>query len=48
MSFAFNDEQKLLAESVERFVAKDYAFEARRKFLAGDEGWSRAAWKSWR
>jgi len=46
MAFAFNDEQKMLAESVERFVAKDYAFETRRKLMAGDQGWSRAAWKS--
>jgi alkylation response protein AidB-like acyl-CoA dehydrogenase len=46
MSFAFTDEQKLLAESVERFVAKDYTFETRRKLMATDDGWSRATWKS--
>src|SRR5690242_17759551 len=45
MNFAFTDEQKLLADSVARFVAKDYAFEARRKLLASEEGWSRDAWK---
>ena len=36
MQFAFTDEQKLLADSVARFVAKDYPFEARRKLIAGD------------
>lgn len=44
MQFAFTDEQKLLAESVARFVAKDYAFEARRKLMASDDGWSRDIW----
>ncbi|MBL8662121.1 MAG: acyl-CoA dehydrogenase family protein, partial [Candidatus Odyssella sp.] len=46
MQFAFTDEQKLLADSVARFVAKDYPFEARRKLMAGDEGWSRDTWKA--
>ncbi len=46
MNFAFTDEQKLLADSVARFVSKDYPFEARRKLMASEEGWSRAHWKS--
>jgi alkylation response protein AidB-like acyl-CoA dehydrogenase len=46
MTLAFTDEQKLLAESVARFVAKDYPFEARRKLLASEEGWSRDTWKT--
>ena len=46
MHFAFTDEQKLLADSVARFVAKDYPFEARRKLAAGEEGWSRAIWRN--
>ncbi len=46
MDFAFTDEQKLLADSVARFVTKDYPFEARRKLMASDEGWSRETWKS--
>jgi alkylation response protein AidB-like acyl-CoA dehydrogenase len=45
MNLAFTDEQKLLADSVARFVAKDYPFETRRKVTAGDEGWSRDTWK---
>ncbi len=46
MQFAFTDEQKLLADSVARFVTRDYPFEARRKLMAGDEGWSRDTWKT--
>ncbi|HEY7611277.1 MAG TPA: acyl-CoA dehydrogenase family protein [Alphaproteobacteria bacterium] len=46
MNFAFTDEQKLLADSVARFVAKDYPFESRRKLLASEAGWSRDTWKS--
>jgi len=45
MSFAFTDEQKLLADSVARFVSKDYPFETRRKALASEEGWSRDTWR---
>lgn len=46
MHLAFTDEQKLLAESVARFVTKDYGFEARRKLMASDEGWSRDIWNT--
>ena len=28
MNFDYNEEQQLLADSVRRFLAKDYAFEA--------------------
>ena len=45
MNFDYNEEQQLLADSVRRFIQKDYAFEARRKILAGD-GWSAAAWRT--
>jgi alkylation response protein AidB-like acyl-CoA dehydrogenase len=44
MNFDYNEEQQLLADSVRRFLAKDYDFEARRKIVASDEGWSREAW----
>ena len=44
MSFAFNDDQKLLAESADRFVLDDYAFETRRKNMAMDDGFSRDVW----
>ena len=33
MNFDYNEEQQLLADSVRRFLAKDYAFEARKKII---------------
>jgi len=44
MNFDYNEEQQLLAASIRRFVERDYGFDARRKIVAGPEGWSRAAW----
>ncbi len=39
-------EQKLLKESAERFIAKEYGFEARQARAAEAEGFSRATWAS--
>src|SRR5258706_13862902 len=44
MKFDYSEEQRLVADSVRRFVAQDYAFEARRKILASGAGWSEGAW----
>jgi alkylation response protein AidB-like acyl-CoA dehydrogenase len=44
MNFDYNEEQQLLADSVRRFLAKDYAFEARKKIVASQEGWSAPVW----
>ena len=44
MNFDYNEEQQLLADSVRRFLAKDYTFEARRKIVSSKEGWSAAVW----
>jgi alkylation response protein AidB-like acyl-CoA dehydrogenase len=44
MNFDYNEEQQLLADSVRRFMAKDYDFEARRKIVASAEGWSPKVW----
>jgi len=46
MNFDYNEEQQLLADSVRRFLAKEYDFEARRKIVASEEGWSPSAWSS--
>ena len=43
MNFDYNEEQQLLADSVRRYLAKSYEFEARRKIVAG-EGWSAGVW----
>jgi alkylation response protein AidB-like acyl-CoA dehydrogenase len=45
MNFDYNEEQQLLADSVRRFLAKDYTFEARKKIVSSKEGWSEAVWK---
>ncbi|HKU46120.1 MAG TPA: acyl-CoA dehydrogenase family protein [Burkholderiales bacterium] len=44
MNFDYNEEQQLLADSVRRFLQKDYDFEARRRILATKEGWSEQVW----
>ena len=44
MNFDYNEEQQLLADSVRRFLAKDYSFEARKKIVDSKDGWSPAVW----
>jgi len=44
MKFDYSEEQQLVADSVRRFVAQDYGFEARRRIVASPEGWSRDVW----
>ena len=44
MNFDYNEEQQLLADSVRRFLGKDYEFEKRRKIVASTEGWSPQIW----
>jgi alkylation response protein AidB-like acyl-CoA dehydrogenase len=44
MNFDYNEEQQLLADSVRRFLAKDYGFEERKKIVASKEGWSEKVW----
>jgi len=44
VNFEPTEEQRLLAESVKRFLAREYAFEARQRILASAEGMSAAVW----
>ena len=44
MDFDLTDEQRLLSDSVTRFVADRYGFEERLKIMKEPEGWSRAVW----
>jgi alkylation response protein AidB-like acyl-CoA dehydrogenase len=44
MNFDYNEEQQLLADSVRRYLQKDYGFEARRDIVHSVAGWSAAAW----
>jgi alkylation response protein AidB-like acyl-CoA dehydrogenase len=46
MDFSFTHEQQALADSVRRYGERDYGFEARRKLLAGTEGFSRDNWRN--
>ncbi|MBS0560246.1 MAG: acyl-CoA dehydrogenase family protein [Proteobacteria bacterium] len=44
MDFDLTDEQRLLKDSVDRLIADRYDFEARRKYAALPDGWSRELW----
>jgi alkylation response protein AidB-like acyl-CoA dehydrogenase len=44
MKFDYSEEQRLVADSVRRFIAQDYGFEARKRIVASREGWSREVW----
>jgi alkylation response protein AidB-like acyl-CoA dehydrogenase len=46
MNFDYNEEQQLLADSVRRFLQKDYDFETRKKIIASPEGWSERVWST--
>ena len=46
MNFDSSEEQRLLAASIERFLTRDYSFEARRRIVASPDGYSRDAWKT--
>ena len=46
MRFDYTEEQRLLDESVRRFVARDYSFEARKRILASADGASAEAWRA--
>jgi pimeloyl-CoA dehydrogenase small subunit len=47
MDFELSEEQRLLKDSVERLTTQRYDFEARKKFMAETDGWSRALWKQY-
>lgn len=45
MNFDFTEEQVALADTVQRFVARDYTFEKRRAIRDAAPGWSREVWQ---
>src|SRR5258708_2234374 len=45
MDFSFNDEQKLLQESLEKFIQGEYSFEKRRAYTALPQGYSPEVWR---
>ncbi|MCY4318601.1 MAG: acyl-CoA dehydrogenase family protein [Alphaproteobacteria bacterium] len=44
MDFDYSEDQKLLQESMQRFVRENYSFEARRALVATEQGYSDAHW----
>ena len=44
MDFDLSDDQRMLKDTVERFIADRYDFESRRKFAAAEGGYSRENW----
>jgi alkylation response protein AidB-like acyl-CoA dehydrogenase len=44
VNFDLSQEQQLLADTLKRYLASDYSFEARARIVASPEGWSGAAW----
>jgi alkylation response protein AidB-like acyl-CoA dehydrogenase len=46
MDIQFTEEQELLRGSVQRLLRDQYGFEARRRIVATEEGWSRKHWNA--
>ena len=44
MDFEYSDEQKLLAETLRKFLGTGYGFDARAKIIAGAAGYSEDVW----
>src|SRR5579871_2808567 len=44
MDFDLSEEQRLLKESLDRLIGERYAFEQRRTYAQGPDGWSRELW----
>jgi alkylation response protein AidB-like acyl-CoA dehydrogenase len=46
MDFSFNDEQRMLRDSLSSFLADTYHFDARKKAIAASPGWRREIWRA--
>src|SRR5216117_3591594 len=44
MNFEYSDEQKLLSETLRKFLNTGYGFDARAKIMAGPAGYSEDVW----
>lgn len=45
MDFSFSQEQQQLRDTLGRFVARDYAFDRRKRISSSPAGWSRDVWR---
>jgi alkylation response protein AidB-like acyl-CoA dehydrogenase len=46
VKFDYDDEQRLLADSVQRLLARDYGFDARNRIVASERGFSTTVWQA--
>ena len=46
MDFKFTDEQRLLGDSLERFLSGSYGFEARQRAIRSEAGWRPEIWRA--
>src|SRR3954453_14361626 len=46
MDIQLTEEQELLRSSIQRLLRDQYDFDARRKIVASEEGWSRKHWNA--
>ena len=46
MDIQYTEEQELLRSSVQRLLRDQYDFDARRKIVASEEGFSRKRWEA--
>ena len=46
MDFGLNEQQQLLRDSIERFVQDEYGFDARRRIVASEAGYSPDHWRT--
>jgi len=44
MDFIFSEEQQLLRDSIQKYISKDYGFEARKAIIASTQGFSDKVW----
>ena len=46
MDFSLNEVQAMLADSIEKFLANDYDFDARQSYAGSDTGFSADVWQT--
>lgn len=46
MDFTFSEEQRMLRDSVRRYLAANYDFEARKRAIASEAGWRPEIWQA--
>ena len=46
MDFSYNEIQEMLDDSIGKFIANDYDFEARQKYAGSEKGYSPDVWRT--